>query len=188
MSTSGESEKMVETAKGPEKPCESRRAYVAKLTAWEEETKALEKSTHELSYQPAKALHEKGKNSEGCGKQVEHDAQTSANASVLPTNKGKHISRMNWERTPIPKREPEFKYLLALNENPINSEESPTTQALDIGLMAMCYDPIEGWVTSKLSPQSGHWKRKAREVKLSKLGEKKAQKTNNGRAQFLYKN
>lgn len=95
VSTSGESEKMVETAKGPEKQCESRRAYMAKLTAWGEETKALEKSTHELSYQPMKALHEKGKNSEGCGKQVEQDAQTSASASVLPINKGEHISRMN---------------------------------------------------------------------------------------------
>ena len=50
---------MAEQAKAPKKPCEGSRAYVAMRTDQREETKILEKLTHELSYQTAQDLHEK---------------------------------------------------------------------------------------------------------------------------------
>ena len=68
---------------------------------------------------------------------------------------------------------PKFKYMLAPSKDQENTVESPTPWALDMGPMAMSYDPSEGWVTSKLGPTSGHWKRLAREAKQSKpIGEK----------------
>ena len=68
---------------------------------------------------------------------------------------------------------PKFKYTLGPNKDQENTVESPTPRALDMGPMAMSYDPSEGWVTSKLGPTSGYWKRLAREAKQSKpKGEK----------------
>ena len=79
---------MAEQAKAPKKPCEGSRAYVAMRTDQREETKILEKLTHELSYQTAQDLHEKEKISEGEGKLVELNVQTSVSTSNLPTDTG----------------------------------------------------------------------------------------------------
>ena len=73
----------------------------------------------------------------------------------------------------------EFKYTLGPNKDQENTVESPTPQASDMGPMAMSYDPSEGWVTFKLGPTSGHWKRLAREAKQSKPKGEKAQKYKN---------
>jgi len=159
---------MAEMVKVSEKPCEGSRAHVAMVTNWGNEIEALKQSTHELSYQSAKDMHEKGKHSKGGGKQVKLNAQTSESTSILPTDIGEQTPCMIWEQVPILDNVPEFKYIMAPNKDKENSAKSPTTQALNIGLMAMCYNPNEGWVTSKLSPTSGHWKRMARVVKQSK--------------------
>ena len=73
---------------------------------------------------------------------------------------------MGWEQTPSLGNMPEFKYTLAPNKAKEESVESPSPRAM--GPMAMSYDPSEGWVTSKLGPTSGHWKRLARAAKQSK--------------------
>ena len=70
----------------------------------------------------------------------------------------------------------EFKYVLAPNKDQENIMESLTPRASDMGPMAMCYNPNEGWVTTKLSPTSGHGKRLAKEAKQSKPKEEKSPK------------
>ena len=82
---------------------------------------------------------------------------------------------------------PDFKYVLAPNKDQENTVESLTPRASDMGSMAMCYDPNEGWVTSKYGPTSGHWKRLAKEAKQSKPKGEKAQKNKNVVVQLLYK-
>ena len=72
---------------------------------------------------------------------------------------------------------PEFKYVVVPNKDQENTVESLTPRVSDMGPMAMCYDPNEQWVTSKLGPTSGHWKRLAKEAKQSKpKGEKSLKK------------
>ena len=162
---------MAEQANTTEKSCEGSRAYVAMGMDQREETKNLEKPTHEPSCQSAIDLHEKGKITEGEGKLVKLNAQTSASSLNLPTDTGEQLPRMGWEQTPSLGNMPEFKYTLAPNKDKEDSVESPSPRAL--GPMAMSYDHSEGWVTSKLGPTSGHWKRLARAAKQSKpTGEK----------------
>ena len=174
--TGGASEKvavMMEQANMTEKSCEGSRAYVAMGMDQREETKNLEKPTHEPSYQTVIDLHEKGKITEGEGKLVKLNAQTSASSLNLPTDTREQLPRMGWEQTPSLGNMPEFKYTLAPNKDKEDSVESPSPWASNMGPMAMSYDPSEGWVTSKLGPTSGHWKRSAREAKQSKpIGEK----------------
>ena len=143
----GASEKvavMAEQAKASEKSCEGSRAYVAMRRDQREEIENLEKATHEASCQTAKDLHEKGKISEGVGKLVELNAQTSASSSNLPTDTGEQLPRMVWEQTPLLGNMPEFKYTLAPNKDQENTVESPTPRASNMGPMAMSYDPSEG--------------------------------------------
>ena len=95
---------------------------------------------------------------------------------------------MLWEQTPILGNMPEFKYVVVPNNDQENTVESLTPWVSDMGPMAMCYDPNEWWVTSKLSPTSGHWKRLAREAKQSKpKGGKSLKKKKNGVVRLLYK-
>lgn len=138
------------------------------VTDWGEETKTLGKSTYKLSYQSAKDLHEKGKHSEKDGKQGELNAQISESTSIQPTGIGEQTPHMIWELRPTLENEPKFKYVMASNKDQENKVECHTTQASDMGPMAMCYDPNEGWVTSKLGLTSGHWIRKAKDVKPNK--------------------
>ena len=135
---------MAEQAKASEKSCEGSRAYVAMRRDQREEIENLEKPTHEASCQIAKDLHEKGKISEGEGKLVELNAQTSVSSSNLPTDTGEQLPRMVWEQTPLLGNMPEFKYTLAPNKDQENTVESPTPRASDMGPMAMSYDPSEG--------------------------------------------
>ena len=165
----GASEKvavMVEQVNTTEMTCEGSEAYVAMGMDQRKDTKNLEKPTHDLSCQPALDLHEKGKIIEGEGKLDTLNAQTSASSLNLPTDTGEKLPRMGWEQTPSLGNIPDFKFTLAPNKDIVESVESPSPQ--DMGPMAMSYDPSEGWVTSKLGPTSGHWKRLARAAKHSK--------------------
>lgn len=58
-----------------------------------------------------------------------------------------------------------FKFALVPNTNPAKSEGDIVNQDIEMGPMAMCFDLIQGWTSSKLGPKSGHWKRLAREMK-----------------------
>ena len=112
-------------------------------------------------------MHEKGKITEGEGKLVKLNAQTSASSLNLPIDTGEQLPRMGWEQTPSLGNMPKFKYTLAPNKDKENSMKSPSPRASNMGPMAMSYDPSEGWVTSKCLDGL------AREAKQSKpIGEK----------------
>ena len=51
---------------------------------------------------------------------------------------------MHWERAPIPTKEPNFKFVMAPNEEHSNDVEGPSNKEVKMGPMALGYDPKEG--------------------------------------------
>ena len=63
---------------------------------------------------------------------------------------------MHWEKVTQQEKSSRFDFVLAPN---LKSSENKQLDCFEMGPMAMCYDRESGWVTEKLGPSSGHWKR-----------------------------
>lgn len=147
-----------------------------KMTGREDNPNALGDLTPELSHPSEEALHEKGKGCKGGEKKLEKLAPFSESALDSSINHGNKFERMYWEKVPIPMKEPNFNFLLALNKVQSNNVEGPFNKEVEMGPMALSYDPKEGWVASKLGPSSGHWKRLVREVKQTMSNNRRKKK------------
>lgn len=64
---------------------------------------------------------------------------------------------MHGERAPFLTKEPIFKFVMAPNKELSNDVDGPSTKGVEMDLMALSYDPKEGWVASNFGPNSGHW-------------------------------
>nr|POE51193.1 hypothetical protein CFP56_49409 [Quercus suber] len=79
---------------------------------------------------------------------------------------------MQWEKADVDKTEAPFKFKLAPNKSPIQSEVEEELPGNEIGPMAMSFDENVDWVAEKMGPTSKHWKRLAREIKSDAPKEK----------------
>ena len=74
---------------------------------------------------------------------------------------------MQWEVFETQKCEPKFEFKQAPNSLPTISEAKEGDPKLEVGPMAMTYNPTAGWVAEKMGPTSKHWKRLARGTKTN---------------------
>lgn len=182
--TGGETEKKMGTSDStnePEKVCKEGRADVAIATDQGKEGIAWDKPTYKLPDQSQRTLHGNRNVGEGGGKVCMLDAQSSDTNLVNPTGIAERSPRMGWELTHNPENEPTFNFVLAPNVDQEVNMVDQAGQVPDMGPMAMCFDPTEGWVSSQLGPTSRHWIRKIRDAKPSEpKGEKSPKKRKRG--------
>lgn len=88
-------------------------------------------------------------------------------ASNQPKTQPMAPENMQWAKVTTYEEEPNFKIALALSPGTNNVDGSPTSSDAELGLLAMSYGSMKGWITKKLGPKSGHWKRLAREAKAN---------------------
>nr|POE92523.1 hypothetical protein CFP56_37967 [Quercus suber]POE92524.1 hypothetical protein CFP56_37968 [Quercus suber] len=177
VASGGGTEQGVATAPTPENQTEVGKAYVEKPTGRGDLPIALGESKPGFSNQSEEVLHGKGKKCEGIEKKHEIIAQSSESVSNSSTNHRDQSAFMHWEKTPFPKKEPNFKYVLAPKKVIGNNVDGPADKEAGMGPMALSYNPTEGWVAAELGLKSKHWKRLAREVNQTKPKGKKGSKS-----------
>ena len=168
MGSGGGTRQAVVTAQVPEVQTEIGRAYVEKLTEQGATPSASGESTLGPVVQAERGLHENGKECESVEKKHEKVAYLSESASASSTDHDDQPAFMHWEKAPYLEKEPIFKYVMAPNEEMGNDVEGPGDKEAVIGLMALNYNPKDGWVAAELGPKSRHWKRLAREANHNK--------------------
>ncbi|KAK7841066.1 hypothetical protein CFP56_015952 [Quercus suber] len=85
-------------------------------------------------------------------------------AWVLSDLQADKSTKMQCEKDIVQKNEPVFDFKLAPKNLTEGREESPK---IELGPVAMSYDPKEGWISKKLSLNSKHWKQLAKEAKAN---------------------